>query len=118
MHEDEKALNSSVINACKLDYPITFRDAQDLELVRRKLLKASLILRSSVDVGRSLKTHIEEVERTLQPSKSQGSLEVLDQYAASLEMHARIVDVLYQQRWHQRRYINSYLHPSPPTSCW
>lgn len=97
MHQDEKALNSSVVNACKLDYPVTFRDAQDLELVRRKLLKASLILRSSVDVGRSLRTHIEEVARTLQQSKSRRSIEVLDQYAASLEMHARIVDALLER---------------------
>ena len=94
MHQDEKALNSSVVNACKLDYPVTFRDAQDLELIRRKLLKASLILRSSVDVGKSLKTHIEEVARTLQQSESLYGLETLDQYTASLKMHARTVDAL------------------------
>ena len=97
MHEDEKALNSSVVNACKLDYPVTFRNTQDLELVRQKTLKASLILRSSVDVGRSLKIYIKEVARTLQQSKSQGSLEVLDQYTASLGMHARIVDTLLER---------------------
>lgn len=90
-------MNSSVVNDYKLDYPVTFRDAQDLELVRRKFLKASLILRSSVDVGRSLKTHIEEVARTLQQSQSPGSLEMLDQYAASLEVHARIVDALLER---------------------
>lgn len=112
MHQDEKALNSSVVNACKLDYPVTFRDAQDLELVRRKLLKASLILRSSVDVGRSLKTHIEEVARTLQQSKSQDSLVVLDQYAASLGMHARIVDALLERLSGTSRLVS---HTRP---CW
>lgn len=61
MYQDEKTLNSSIVNVYKLDYFVTFRDAQDLELVRRKLLKASLILRSSVNVGRFLKTHIEKV---------------------------------------------------------
>lgn len=110
MHQDEKALNSSVVNACKLDYPVTFRDAQDLELVRRKLLKASLILRSSVDVGRSLKTHIEKVVRTLQSSKSQGSLEVLDQYAASLGMHARIVEALLERLSGIRKLV-SHIRP-------
>ena len=50
MYKDKKALNSLVINAYKLDYPITFRNTQDLKLIRRKILKASLILRSSVDI--------------------------------------------------------------------
>lgn len=97
MHQNEKTLNFSVVNACKLDYSVTFRDAQDLKLVWRKLLKASLILRSSVNVERFLKTHIEEVARTLQQSKISGSLEMLNQYAASLEMHARIVNALLKR---------------------
>ena len=90
-------MNSSVVNACKLDYSVTFRDAQDLELVRRKLLKASLILKSNMDVGRRLKAHIEGVMQTLQQSKDPGSLEGLDQYAVSLKMHARIVDSLLER---------------------
>lgn len=87
-------MNSRVGSTCKLDYNVAFLDAQDLELVRRKLLKASLILRSNVDVGRSLKMRIERVARDLQPSEILSSLEVFDQYATDLEMHTRIVKSL------------------------
>lgn len=87
-------MNSRVGSTCKLDYSVTFLDAQDLELVRRKLLKASLILRSNADVGRSLKIRVEKVARDLQPSEVQSSLEVFDQYTTDLEMHARIVNSL------------------------
>lgn len=82
---------------CKLDYNVAFRDAQDLELVRWKLLKASLILTSNADVGRSLNKQVEKVARDLQQSENFSSLEVFDQYAADLKMHARIVNSLLEK---------------------
>lgn len=97
VRKDEKALNSKVGSACKLDYTVTFRDAQDLELIRRKLLKASLILKSNADVGRSLSMHVEKVARALQQNETQKSLELFNGYVANLEMHARTVNYLLER---------------------
>ncbi|ERF72672.1 hypothetical protein EPUS_09491 [Endocarpon pusillum Z07020] len=94
---DEKALNSSVGTPCRLDYTVTFRDVQDLELIRRKLLKAALILASNADVGRSLNAHIGKVAQALQKSEIPSSHEVLDQFAADLEMHAKVVTLLLEK---------------------
>lgn len=87
-------MNSTVGRSCKLDYAITFSDAQDLERVRRKLLKAGLILASTADIARSLNTHIKEISEVFELDEVAYSIAVFDQYAASLEMHARIVKML------------------------
>ena len=110
MHQDEKALNSAVGRSCKLDYAITFSDAQDLERVRRKLLKAGLILTSNVDVVRALKAHIRKVTQASGPSKVPNSLDVFDQYAASLEMHARTVKMLLKRLSGTSKLV---IHPCP-----
>ncbi|MCJ1436520.1 hypothetical protein MMC27_005899 [Xylographa pallens] len=94
---DEKALNSRVGSTCYLDYTVTFRDAQDLELIRRKLLKTSMILRSNADVGRSLHRYINKLGKAIGPDEILSSLELFDQYTANLEMHTRIVDSLLER---------------------
>lgn len=82
---------------CKFDYVITFRDAQRLELIRRRLLKAALILRSNADVGVSLKGHIENLSHTMECGDISTSLQVLDQYVRFLNEHARVVDFLLER---------------------
>ncbi len=90
-------MNSSVESRCRLDYTVTFRDAQDLELIRRKLLKVSLILTSNANVERSLNMYIEKAAQALQQNKTSSSLEMFNQFAVDLEMHKRIVSFLLKK---------------------
>ena len=102
-------MNSSVGSRCKLDYTVTFRDVQDLELIRRKLLKASLILASNADVGRSLNMHIEKVAQALRQNKVPSSLEMLNQVVVDLEMHGRIVRSLLEKLSGTSKLVFSHL---------
>ena len=70
---------------------------QDLEVLRRKLLKALLILRSNKDVGRRLCTHVGKHRRKLPQSTITTSLEALDGHVASLQTHIRTVEYLLER---------------------
>ena len=87
-------MNSSVGSTCKLDYTVTFRDAQDLELIRRKLVKALLILRSNGDVGRLLKVYLAKLWQVANLEDTQSSTDLLEEYVTSLEGYAKTVESL------------------------
>jgi hypothetical protein len=65
-----------------------------LELVRRKLVKACLILRSNADVGRSWKEDVLEIGKQIPSLDLRNTLEVLQQYITGLERHARVTESL------------------------
>jgi len=95
--QDEKALHSKVGTIQRLDYSVTFRDTQDLEYIRRKLLKAFLILKSNADIGRSWETETAALMTKLVNAQVGESLKVVRQYIACMERHARVVDSLVQR---------------------
>ena len=84
-------------NASKFDYSVTFRDMQDLELIRRKLLKASMILKSSANVGRSLSVFVEELRPGFGQVEYARQAKAFEQYTSDLRMHERVVNVLIER---------------------
>lgn len=78
----------------KSDYTITFNDAQDLELIGRKMMKASLILKSNADIGRSWNVKLGNLGQRLGQERFSGSQEAMQEYITELERHARVVDSL------------------------
>ena len=87
-------MNSFVGSTLKLDYTVTFRDAQDLELIRRKLVKALLILRSNADVGRSLMGYLRKLRQVADPGDTKSSKDLPEEYITSLEGYAKTVESL------------------------
>jgi hypothetical protein len=94
LSQDEKALHSKVPPQQKFDYLVTFRDIQTLEIIRRKLLKAFLILKSNADVGKSWAQDVTRLAQHIVQLDEDDILEVMPQYIASLERHSRVVNYL------------------------
>ena len=65
--------------------------------MRRKLLKALLILTSNTDVGKSLSVHMEKIFQAMKQSHSSSGYEAFTRYAVSLELQARIVKSLLER---------------------
>jgi hypothetical protein len=92
--QDEKVLNSRVGVTTSFDYSITFRDAQNLELIRRKLVKARWILKSNALVGRLFKGDVTELREKVASSNLVDVLSVIQKYVLSLERHQSVVESL------------------------
>lgn len=87
-------LHSKVGSSRRSDYSVTFSDTQNLELIRRRLVKACLILKSNADVGRSWREDMVELGKRVTKVDLQDTLEIIQQYISGLERHARIIDSL------------------------
>ena len=73
---------------------MTFQDVQDLESVRRKFVKALLILSSNADVGKCWMDRSAKFSSSVDQSDLAENLEVMQEYVLDLERHARVVDSL------------------------
>ena len=87
-------LRSKVGRVSKFDYSLTFHDAQILERIRRKLVKASLILRSNVDIAESLGAVFDQVGMTATEDDVLPVLHTIRQHTADLRRHERVVESL------------------------
>ena len=89
--QDEKALDSRVDRERKSDYLLTFRDVQVLEQIRRKLLKASLLLKSNIDLAESLVTAFGRITPHSSPSNNFHSFL---QHRNGLARHLQVINLL------------------------
>ncbi|MCJ1453190.1 hypothetical protein MMC28_003536 [Mycoblastus sanguinarius] len=92
---DEKACFSRVGQEHKCDFEVTFADSQKLQLVRRRLLRASSVLDSSLEVLCGCILHCRELE--LQGIESAKMCDQIASYTAQLEGHKRKIEVLLVQ---------------------
>jgi Mg2+ and Co2+ transporter CorA len=92
--QDEKALHSKVGRKGRFDYSVTFRDTQNTELIRRKLIKASFILKSNADVGRSVRNDVVKLAKCTPKTDLRDILDSIQQYISSLEKYERIIKAL------------------------
>ncbi|CAF9925242.1 hypothetical protein IMSHALPRED_006421 [Imshaugia aleurites] len=91
---DDKALYSKVGSPRKFDFIVTFQDVQDLEIVRRKFIKALLNLRSNAEVGRCWMDRSGNLNGYVDQSDLDENMEVMQEYVLDLERHARVIDSL------------------------
>lgn len=91
---DDKALYSRVGSSRKFDFLVTFRDVQNLEIVRRKFLKALLVLNSNGDVGKCWMDRFTKFGRSVDEFDLGETLEIMQGYVLDLERHARVVESL------------------------
>jgi len=91
---DEKALRSKVGVIKKSDYSINFKDAQILERLRRKLIKASLILKLSIDISESLSVEFRKFIDAITLKEDPEVFHALRRHSATLNRHLRVVDFL------------------------
>ena len=94
--QDERTMYSKVGETRISDYPLTFRDAQDLELFRRKMTKASLILKSNADVARFWSLEVERVCQSLGEDSIQDGQRAMRQHINELERHVMVLDLLLE----------------------
>lgn len=92
--QDDKALYSRVGSSRKFDFLVTFRDVQNLEIVRRKFLKALLVLNSNGDVGKCWMDRFTKFGRSVDEFDLGETLEIMQGYVLDLERHARVVESL------------------------
>ena len=92
--QDDKALYSKVGSTRTFDFSVIFRDVQDLEIIRRYLVKARLILRLNADIGRAWRVVTREMGRHVVGANVNDILDATQQYVDSLERHAKVVDML------------------------
>ncbi|KAL8701140.1 MAG: hypothetical protein Q9224_000634 [Gallowayella concinna] len=95
--EDEKVLHSKVGVAQYVDYSVTFRDTQDLELIRRRLIKASLNLKSNADVGKSWEEETIKLTGHLATNELNQIFVTVRKYITDMYQHARIIDSLLER---------------------
>jgi len=96
---------------------VTFEDVQDLELVRRKLLKALLNLESNADVGRcwlervaNLGTHAERIDVGEE-------LMAMQEHILDLGRHARVVNSLLTRLDGTRKLVGPTINRYPTVQC-
>ncbi|KAL8677818.1 MAG: hypothetical protein Q9186_005798 [Xanthomendoza sp. 1 TL-2023] len=94
---DEKVLHSKVGVAQYVDYSVTFRDTQDLELIRRRLIKASLNLKSNADVGKSWEEETIKLTGHLATNELDQIFVTVRKYITDMYQHARIIDSLLER---------------------
>ncbi|KAF4633888.1 hypothetical protein G7Y89_g4226 [Cudoniella acicularis] len=93
--QDKKVLYSKVGASHKQDYPTTFNDTQELEVIRRKLAKASLISKSNAEVGRAWEHAIQELRTEIEtPYFQRLDLAGIREYISGLEHHHSVVEYL------------------------
>jgi hypothetical protein len=90
-------LHSNVGSVCKSDYTVSFSDTQKLELIRRKLVKAALVLKSNTDVGKSWREDMVELKKQIPNLELQGTLRIVQQYVTDLERHSTVVHSLLER---------------------
>jgi hypothetical protein len=90
-------LHSNVGSVCKSDYTVSFSDTQKLELIRRKLVKAALVLKSNTDVGKSWREDMVELKKQIPNLELQGTLRIVQQYVTDLERHSAVVHSLLER---------------------
>jgi hypothetical protein len=90
-------LHSKVGSICKSDYAVSFSDTQNLELIRRKLVKAALVLKSNADVGTSWCEDVIELKRQTPDLELQNTLGVVQQYVTDLKRRSRVVQSLLER---------------------
>lgn len=95
--KDEKALHSKVGVAQYMDYSVTFRDTQDLESLRRRLVKASLNLKSNADVGRSWEEETIKLTEYLATNELNEIFVTVRKYIKDMYQHAGIIDSLLER---------------------
>ena len=79
------------------DYPMAFRDTQDLELIRRKLVKASLILKSNGEVGASWEKGMTKLTDYLASVELEHTFSMMRKYVSEMSQHARVVHSLLER---------------------
>jgi hypothetical protein len=82
---------------CKSDYTVSFSDTQKLELIRRKLVKAALVLKSNADVGKSWREDMIELKKQTPDLELQDTLRIAQQYVTDLERHSTVVQFLLER---------------------
>ena len=100
--QDEKALDSRVDRERRFSYPLTFRDVQVLEQIRRKLLKASLLLKSNIDLAESLMTAFGRIIPYSNPSNDFHSFL---QHKSDLARHLQVVNLLLDRLFGTSRLV-------------
>jgi hypothetical protein len=113
--KDEKALHSRVGRSRKSDYVVTFADAQDLERIRKKLLKASLLLKSNAKVGDSWNSKMRELSAMLGIEELRLA-DLMHQYACTHEQHTLVVDSLCDRLSGTRKLVGGA--GSIPVQAW
>lgn len=109
--QDDKALYSKVGSPRKFDFIVTFQDVQDLEIVRRKFIKALLNLRSNAEVGRCWMDRSGNLNGYVDQSDLDENMEVMQEYVLDLERHARVIDSLLSRLDGTRKLVG--LQPVP-----
>jgi hypothetical protein len=95
--QHEKALSSTVGKPRNHDYSVTFEDAQDLERIRQKLLKANLILKLNIKAANSWLSGLTRLSKRIGEPHMDHCQIVVQQYVASLETHSAVVESLLQR---------------------
>lgn len=113
--KDEKALHSRVGRSRRSDYVVTFADAQELERIRKKLLKASLLLKLNAKVGESWNSKMRELS-TMLGIVELGLAELMHQYAYTHEQHTLVVDSLCDRLSGTRKLVSGA--GSIPVQAW
>ena len=96
-YEDEKACYSAVGRPRRHDFPVGFSDCQKLHLLKKKLLRMSLILESCIETSISIKALFEQAEAAKPSAKSNlgvGSITLLadlEVYSTRLQLHMRTI---------------------------
>jgi predicted protein tyrosine phosphatase len=90
-------LHSKVGGVCKSDYTVSFSDTQKLELIRRKLVKAALVIKSNAGVGTSWREDMIELKKQTPDLELQDTLRIVQQYVTDLERHLTVVQSLLER---------------------
>ena len=98
-------MHSKVGRRGRFDYSVTFRDTQNTELMRRKLIKACFILKSNAEVGRSISNDLVKLTKWAPKTDFHDFLDLIQQYISSLEKYERIINALLDRLTGTRKLV-------------
>lgn len=93
---EEKALFSRVGRTFEEDYNVAFDDSQELQRLRKKLLKARTVIDSSIDIGTAYKEHCLKLRSSYNLDIMDFMLVELDIITAHFRSHMRHVSTLLE----------------------
>ncbi|RMZ75072.1 hypothetical protein DV737_g5474, partial [Chaetothyriales sp. CBS 132003] len=90
---DEKALHSRVGRVRQSDYTVTFADAQELERIRKKLIKARLLLKLNTNVGREWASQMRVISKKI-GIEDPDLWELMSRFSFSYSQHTLVAESL------------------------
>ncbi len=95
--KDEKACFSTVGGNHPHDYPVSFADCQELQLLHHTLLKALLVVDTGLEVVKGCEDHYRKLASLEAIALCEPSLAEIAVYSAQMESHRRDILRIIEQ---------------------